>query len=130
MFQIKELYPLLLCLFSASLYALTNKLDPSSFTAPPHPPYCSPLISHNQKMMKDNNLVRHLDACETMGNATAICSDKTGTLTTNRMTVVQTYIGWSIERRAIFNHSSLMSCLDHWESSYLPFCSAQLTGFL
>jgi magnesium-transporting ATPase (P-type) len=45
-----------------------------------------------KKMMKDNNLVRHLDACETMGNATAICSDKTGTLTTNRMTVVQCYI--------------------------------------
>ncbi|CAF4008272.1 unnamed protein product [Rotaria magnacalcarata] len=46
-----------------------------------------------KKMMHDNNLVRHLDACETMGNATAICSDKTGTLTTNRMTVVQIYIG-------------------------------------
>uniref|UniRef100_A0A915ACR4 Calcium-transporting ATPase n=1 Tax=Parascaris univalens TaxID=6257 RepID=A0A915ACR4_PARUN len=45
-----------------------------------------------KKMMKDNNLVRHLDACETMGNATAICSDKTGTLTTNRMTAVQSYI--------------------------------------
>lgn len=44
-------------------------------------------------MMLDNNLVRHLDACETMGNATAICSDKTGTLTTNRMTVVQVYVG-------------------------------------
>jgi Ca2+ transporting ATPase len=43
--------------------------------------------------MLDNNLVRHLDACETMGNATAICSDKTGTLTTNRMTVVQVYVG-------------------------------------
>lgn len=45
-----------------------------------------------KKMLKDNNLVRHLHACETMGNATAICSDKTGTLTTNRMTVVESYI--------------------------------------
>ncbi|KAK4302858.1 hypothetical protein Pmani_025083 [Petrolisthes manimaculis] len=45
-----------------------------------------------KKMMRDNNLVRHLNACETMGNATTICSDKTGTLTTNRMTVVQSYI--------------------------------------
>ncbi|CAF3901784.1 unnamed protein product [Rotaria sordida] len=45
-----------------------------------------------RKMMIDNNLVRHLDACETMGNASTICSDKTGTLTTNRMTVVQSYI--------------------------------------
>lgn len=51
------------------------------------------IFSFIQKMMKDNNLVRHLDACETMGNATAICSDKTGTLTTNRMTVVQAYLG-------------------------------------
>eukprot|EP01134_Creolimax_fragrantissima_P007702 CFRG7702T1 len=42
-----------------------------------------------KKMLYDNNLVRHLSACETMGNATAICSDKTGTLTTNRMTVVK-----------------------------------------
>ncbi|TST22565.1 Plasma membrane calcium-transporting ATPase 1 [Bagarius yarrelli] len=52
-----------------------------------------------KKMMKDNNLVRHLDACETMGNATAICSDKTGTLTMNRMTVVQVYIAEQHHRR-------------------------------
>jgi len=45
-----------------------------------------------KKMMADNNLVRHLNACETMGNATIICTDKTGTLTTNQMTVVQAFL--------------------------------------
>jgi Ca2+-transporting ATPase len=45
-----------------------------------------------KKMMNDNNFVRHLQACETMGGATTICSDKTGTLTQNRMTVVKFFM--------------------------------------
>ncbi|VDD92928.1 unnamed protein product, partial [Enterobius vermicularis] len=60
-----------------------------------------------KKMMKDNNLVRHLDACETMGNATAICSDKTGTLTTNRMTVVQSYINENFYKGAAPKYEQL-----------------------
>ncbi|RKP25553.1 hypothetical protein SYNPS1DRAFT_15497 [Syncephalis pseudoplumigaleata] len=46
------------------------------------------------RMLKDNNLVRVLSACETMGNATTVCSDKTGTLTQNKMTVVAGCIGY------------------------------------
>jgi Ca2+-transporting ATPase len=45
------------------------------------------------RMLKDNNLVRVLRACETMGNATTVCSDKTGTLTENKMTMVAATVG-------------------------------------
>ncbi|KAI7563385.1 calcium-translocating P-type ATPase, partial [Hortaea werneckii] len=48
-----------------------------------------------RRMLKDRNLVRVLRSCETMGNATTVCSDKTGTLTQNVMTVVAGSIGTS-----------------------------------
>ena len=44
-----------------------------------------------EKMRQDQNLVRDMSACETMGNVTDICSDKTGTLTENSMTVIDIY---------------------------------------
>ncbi|KAL8098298.1 calcium-transporting ATPase 4, plasma membrane-type-like [Apium graveolens] len=45
-----------------------------------------------QKLMNDKALVRHLSACETMGSASCICTDKTGTLTTNHMVVTKLWI--------------------------------------
>ncbi|KAJ4977871.1 hypothetical protein NE237_008651 [Protea cynaroides] len=45
-----------------------------------------------KKLMNDKALVRHLSACETMGSASCICTDKTGTLTTNHMEVDKIWI--------------------------------------
>lgn len=51
------------------------------------------LAFSTKRMMKDHNLVRKMAACETMGGADNICSDKTGTLTLNEMFLEKFLVG-------------------------------------
>ena len=71
-----------------------------------------------RRMMATNNLVRKMHACETMGAATVICTDKTGTLTQNQMTIYETYFNPSADEKLIAESMALNS------TAYLDF-SAQ-----
>ena len=54
-----------------------------------------------RRMLADQNLVRKMQACETMGGANNICSDKTGTLTLNKMSLSQV---WNASTKVIDIH--------------------------
>ena len=59
------------------------------------------LALNMRRMLKSNNLVRKLHACETMGAVTVICTDKTGTLTQNKMQVQD----FAIENEQLLNEA-------------------------
>lgn len=71
-------------------------------------------------MLEDNNLVRVLASCETMGGATTVCSDKTGTLTQNKMTVVSGLLGLRLEFE---EESGIKKVLSRLQSSVEPLIS-------
>ena len=62
-----------------------------------------------RRMLKTNNLVRKMHACETMGATTVICTDKTGTLTQNQMQVYKTNFFGDLSDEAIYESVAVNS---------------------
>lgn len=79
------------------------------------------LAFSTKKMYNEQCFIRVLAACETMGNATVICSDKTGTLTENRMTVVEGWFG-----NKIVKQDELSSSRTLLDSSFISMMAEQI----
>lgn len=65
------------------------------------------------RMAQNGNLVRVLKSCETMGGATAVCSDKTGTLTENKMRIVRGFFGLSKQGSPLEFNDTVSNQHDH-----------------
>jgi sodium/potassium-transporting ATPase subunit alpha len=73
------------------------------------------LVLAAQRMAQRNVLIRHLSSVETLGSTTVICTDKTGTLTQNRMTVRRLFLEENLDATAIFTQRQ------HLADRYRPF---------
>ena len=70
-------------------------------------------------MIKDNNLVRRMEACETMGGANYICTDKTGTLTRNEMNIVRISEGTKeIDLNTLSNDDLVPKISDYFNAEF------------
>ncbi|KAL6450589.1 PMC1 Calcium-transporting ATPase 2 [Candida maltosa Xu316] len=82
------------------------------------------------RMAQNGNLVRVLKSCETMGGATAICSDKTGTLTENKMRIVRGFFGLNDHNEPLEFNDTATNQYDPSSSQVIDEISSEAKVFL